>query len=887
MPNYRTLNSYPEKVKMKKEEKTETVEEKYHKALNYFNRYSHSRRGLHKAIIKALPPLKNENGYDAVAINLAIKAGKIMDLLSEPSRTWNVSVHWLYTVCNPKIKDDSNPKYSPIYEKHATQLPLNRFGELDHIVEDGGAFIRIGDKLVGDDRFVGKGCEDFGSAWNENGEVIKRDSNGHPSLDGFADYVAQHVDTLQHLCCQNSKRDRHFAAFLIFHTRDDQVNERDDEVEHKESHCHAVIDMPTRRTRYRMMELMGFNFDDFAETFRWISQMNAQQRIIRIEAFLATLQGAMQNYIVTKNFVSSLQYLVHQSKKAKQSQKTPYSVSEVLSWLPDDPGKTYSSIAGVYDDEVVAEGINSGILRNLHSPFNVAHHTTRLVGRNDGDRVFSYHQLAKLRNLGAKGTGHMTFSKRSKKMIQDQLMKWIYQGRMEVSDWQDAIHGAFADEDAASLIADQDFTNKLNAVLDEQRAATIKDVDADRKMTTIFISAAQGGIGKTYLANRLCQYCEKGRTPYVTAAEDKNKTVDFWQDYEDQASAVIDEISASSVEWSALKDMLDPHKIPRVSSRFHNTSPWNVNLLILTNVFTDGVAGYVRGVLHYAPGVAKLGYLERDENSKRDWKMKANDSEAGQVYLSQLSQILRRLPINIHMSTANNGKGTKVLVSIINFRPGGRSLRSYDYVYTKESVHIFNTVINDDLAEAELDKIVIKVAQMIRNLKSKAQAVFKDDPTAILNEENGFLSRHLNFGFYIQDGQPLLREDDKQKEKREPVNVSISPSVNENLLTKLNYLRYELWPEIDVASTNFAPNENQLTALLQGKSVPIRHGVGNQWVTLLLTKKALNLAQNGQVMPIIMRLNKVKTIEKDDDFFLLGQTNQVAHLLPNLTQSEG
>lgn len=59
-----------------------------------------------------------------------------MDLLGEASRTWNVAIHWLYTVCNPKIKKRSNPKYSPVYEEHATQLPLNRFGELDHMVTD-------------------------------------------------------------------------------------------------------------------------------------------------------------------------------------------------------------------------------------------------------------------------------------------------------------------------------------------------------------------------------------------------------------------------------------------------------------------------------------------------------------------------------------------------------------------------------------------------------------------------------------------------------------------------------------------------------------------------------------------------------------------------------
>src|SRR5699024_379788 len=140
-------------------------------------------------------------------------------------------------VCNPRIKDQSNPKYSPVYGKYATQLPLNRFGELDHMVTDEqGNLIKAGDKLVGDDRFVGKGCEDYGTAWDDNGDVIKRDANNHPILDGFVGWIAKKIDGLQEICCHNPNRDRHFAAFQINHTRDDEENKRNGEVEHKESH---------------------------------------------------------------------------------------------------------------------------------------------------------------------------------------------------------------------------------------------------------------------------------------------------------------------------------------------------------------------------------------------------------------------------------------------------------------------------------------------------------------------------------------------------------------------------------------------------------------------------------------------------------------------------
>lgn len=867
---------------MPEDKKTESIEDRYAKAADYMQRYSHSNRKLYQAILDALPPLKINDQYNVENIDLAIKAGKLLDLLGEASRTWNVSVHWLFTVCNPKIKNKVNPKYSPVYEQHATRLPLNRFGELDHMVTDeDGNLVRAGDKLVGDDRFVGKGCEDYGSAWNDDGNVIKHDIDGHPILDGFTGWVAQHVNSLQEICCRNPNRDRHFAAFQINHTRDDEENKRNGEVEHKEAHSHLVIDMPTRRTRYRMMELLGYNFDDLTETFEWINQIE-DQRNKRISVFLGTLSGAMQNYVVTKHYASSLQYLVHQSSKAKRDQKTPYAIEEVVSWLPDDPGKSYSSIAGVYDDEIVAEGINAAIIRNLHTPYSLAHHTARLVGRNDGDRVFSYHQLSKLRSLGTKGTGKMNFSKQSKKLILDQLMAWIYSGRMQVTDWKNAIHGAFNDGDAASLIADQDFIKRLTAVMDDQRESTINDINADRHMKTIFITAAQGGIGKSYLANRLCQYLEKGRTPYMTAAEDKGKTVDYWQDYQDQASAVIDEVSPSSIEWNALKDMLDPHKIPRVSSRFHNTSPWNLNLLVMTNVYADGVAGYVRDVLHYAPGVVKLGYLEQSDSYGKTWKLKTDDPEAGQVYLSQLSQLLRRLPVNVHMTPTDDGKGTEVTVSIINFRPGGRAIQNYDYVYTRESDHIFNVVINEDLSDQDMERIVKTVAKMIRDLQNKTKAIFRQNPSAILNGSNGFLECHANFGIYIKNGNAYLSEEKQQSDGsnyQDLFNNSTSSTPSTNMLTILNKLKYELWPEFVGQDANFQPGLNQFTALMRGFMVPIRRGYGDEWVVVKLSDKAMNMLKTHRATDVVMHLNSISSIQNEDDFFELGQSKKVARIL--------
>ena len=367
----------------------------------------------------------------------------------------------------------------------------------------------------------------------------------------------------------------------------------------------------------------------------------------------------------------------------------------------------------------------------------------------------------------------------------------------------------------------------------------------------------------------------------MTAAEDKGKTVDYWQDYQDQAAAVIDEVSPSSIEWSALKDMLDPHKIPRVASRFHNTSPWNLNLLVMTNVYSDGVAGYVRDVLHYAPGVVKLGYLEQSDSYGKTWELKTNDPEAGQVYLSQLSQLLRRLPINIHMIPTEDGKGTEVVVSIINFRPGGRAIKNYDYVYTRESDHIFNVVINEDLSDQDMERIVKTVAKMIRDIQDKAKSIFRQDPNAILDNSQGFLKRHANFGVYVRGGQAYLSEDKQQNSGSNYQNLfqNTTTSPATNMLTNLNQLRYELWPEFTGKDNDFHPELNQFTALMRGYLVPIRRDYGDAWTVAKLSDKSMQLLKNHRATELVMHLNEITSIKDDDSYFVLSQSKKVARIL--------
>lgn len=108
------------------------------------------------------------------------------------------------------------------------------------------------------------------------------------------------------------------------------------------------------------------------------------------------------------------------------------------------------------------------------------------------------------------------------------------------------------------------------------------------------------------------------------------------------------------------------------------------------------------------------------------------------------------------MIPTNDGKGTEVIVSIINFRPGGRAIKNYDYVYTRESDHIFNVVINEDLSDQDMERIVKAVVKMIRNLQEKAKTIFRQDPNAILDSSKGFWSVMLILVFISKMGKLIF-----------------------------------------------------------------------------------------------------------------------------------
>lgn len=153
---------------------------------------------------------------------------------------------------------------------------------------------------------------------------------------------------------------------------------------------------------------------------------------------------------------------------------------------------------------------------------------------------------------------------------------------------------------------------RLNNVLAAEEQAIISDPAAVRDMTTYCIFAKTGGIGKTRLANAMALLLDKYRNPYQVVTKNKQITFDPFQNYRSETAIIMDELNSSNLGWSQIKDLLDPYKIPFVSSRFHNKSPWNVQRTFITNVFENGIADFVNGVLHYAEGVSSLGYLTYD-----------------------------------------------------------------------------------------------------------------------------------------------------------------------------------------------------------------------------------------------------------------------------------
>ena len=191
-------------------------------------------------------------------------------------------------------------------------------------------------------------------------------------------------------------------------------------------------------------------------------------------------------------------------------------------------------------------------------------------------------------------------------------------------------------------------------------------------------------------------------------------------------------------------------------------------------------------------------------------------------------------------------------------------------------------MINEDLSDQDMERIVKAVVKMIRDLQEKAKTIFRQDPNAILDSSKGFLERHANFGVYFQNGQAYL-SDEKQQNGNSNYQGSYSNntslSLATNMLTTLNKLRYELWPEFVGKDPNFQPNLNQFTALMRGYFVPVRRGYGDEWIIVKLSNKAMNLLKTHRATDVVMHLNTITYIQDDDDYFEMSKSNKVARIL--------
>lgn len=741
--------------------KEEIAELKKQKKQSYvykrLNDYKHSSVPICEAILEVLPNPKDSKGKPIERnIDLDFEAINVLDSLKESSRKWAFSVHWLYTVCNPSITDKTNPSYSPVYSTYESSMPKDQFNELEMFDDSPNGLIQHQKKLVADSRYVKKEAWRFGTAWNDEGVVVKKDENGHPIYDEFAGLIKSRLDSLEERFTKKRNRDRHFEAFLIAHTRDIKESTQSLEPEHKGSHFHGVLDLPIPQSRYQIMSALGINFDDYIETFQWIYEGQSNNSYERVSHFVHSLEGDIKNFLIPDQYQSALQYLTHKSKKALDDQKTPYDNDEVLYWLPDERDMNYEQLSGTFDNEAVVDGIHSEIISNLKSPYNLKHHTSLYVGDSE-NKIFTFEILCRLRKAGNKKAGSISLTPTSQVRILNLIMRFIREGEIEIVDIPTLIHASFDDSNADELLADTKFRNRLNSMLQDEVLAVIKDPSADRNMSTVFISSAVGGIGKTRLATLLAQHFDKGRQPYFASTKDAGKTFDPFQDYDGEQSAILDELNPNSIALEALKNILEIHKIPQISSRFNNKTAWNIHHTFITDVFKNGVEDYVKLVLHEAPGVDSCGYLEPIPNTKNKFRLKTNDTKAALAYISQLSQILRRIPISIHMQPSANGLGTQVTVSIINFNPGGRSVDHYDYVHTERSQYIFDSIINEDTSDNELEEIVSKVAEMIEELKCESKKIFKKSPNILLDDCDGYISDGFDFGLFKEKNKIFLK----------------------------------------------------------------------------------------------------------------------------------
>lgn len=715
---------------------TETPEDKMKARFESLKR-SHekiklTRRPLYRAIISALPSLTmtddlGDNDAIATAWEQFFKvvygwkqkaAGSKKTVLTggmgESTRNWFISKHWLFEVCNPAY-DKENPKYSP-YRKNLewNQVQLsNDFGELQKLEPDeqNDKLIRHGDKLLPNADAVSGGYFNFGSAWDQSGHIILTDASGvRPVLDGWSKHVKELVDA--YVKKHSGSKYRPMRALLAFHTHDHEENSRDGVLDHTEVHAHIDLESPEKQTRLQIMKVFGFDINFWTETFKWAGKQD--DALDRVTSLLGQLISEMKNVEKINDKARTRKYLVHQSVDAVNKEKAVYRTGEVFTWFPDEK-TNYEQFANVYDDTPANMG-HDAIIRNLHSPLNLANNAVEMVGRNKEDnKRFTMKMVEAIRNCrGDDMKLLLTF------------MRLVDRDLVDISDFKDLLRCAFDEDDYNTMVSTHlDLMNAYRNAKADYIHSVKKNFKVDRE--TIIFTSKMGGTGKTWLANCVAKCFDKGRRAAITSAKSHDKTFDPFESYDGERSIVMDEINGKSFDYGELKKILEGNVQVMAASRNNGVSLWNVHHLFITQKYENGVGDYIKDVMtnaHDAPGLEDGGYLEKVDG---EWRVKP-DKDSQDDFIGDYSQIIRRLKVAVDVERPTP-KRTRVNVSILNFlttQEPDMFGHQMQYVHTKDSVKTFNYALNALTSEEDTMKIAKWIHKTILKLQKQAREVYVD-----------------------------------------------------------------------------------------------------------------------------------------------------------------
>lgn len=760
-----------------KPEDVEKLKRRYEAVQRAYAKVHLSRQPLYKAIFKSLPTLANLSfDTDHIATTKAIieawevaikiivgqghknpKTGKttVTGGLGELTRTWFISCHWLFDVCNPRYEVNKktgiadNPKWSPFRNNmdwNGAKV-RDQFHELDKLVDD-----ERNDKLVPqrDKRLINAdaykaGYWDFGKAWDADGNIILCDAAGRPLLDGWSKHIYDLTNAV--VIADNGAKDRYTVGLLVFHTKDYQENMRDGLPERTGAHAHIYLELAKKKTRLQMMRAFGFDDEFWIKTLLWASHQDSA--LERVTALLNQLLSELKNFQKVINKTRTRKYLIHQSTDAINKEKATYRPCEVFTWFPRRRNLNYEDFAGVYDDTPVNVG-HDAIVRNLHNALNRKNGTALMVGHRPGDNRFTYQQLEELHQ---KHGDLIAF------------FDMVYKDEVDVNDYSDMVKGALDEKHALQLLKQTGH----DAVLKEydKLKSDFIDMQVREPLTksVFYVHSLHGGAGKTRLANALGAVRNQLRDGYDIVAWDPTKTFDPFSNYDGQRFFVGDELTSNWFSYSEFKDLIDPHKNVTMSSRYTNKPLWNVRDGFFTQVMDS--ASLIKSILMFSPGITNRGYLEknpgyRDGDSDVTMYRIKHDVISQMKYVSDLSQLLRRMKFDISIETLS-GKRTKIVVSIVNFRSLSdnaslNELQKMGYVHTAKSEHTFNALIDESMSNDEMLKIAKQVNGMVNDLAKEAQQAF-DDGAEWLCDVDGFITTPMQF-FDVSDITASVTNDE-------------------------------------------------------------------------------------------------------------------------------